>query len=90
MLQPSSKNTGVFFSQYTTGTFKEGSFSKKKLKRKAMKKQVHDPGGPGSAVARKKNKRRCRVHKKRKRKRSKNGRPYVEGGKKDDRTTRLW
>jgi len=55
-----------------------------------MKKQVDDPGGPGSPAARKKNKKQCRVRKKRKIRRTEEGRPYVEGGKKDTCTTRWW
>jgi len=54
-----------------------------------MEKHVHDPGGPGSQAARK-NKKQCRVQKKRKRRRTERERPYVEGGKKDDCTTRRW
>jgi len=74
--------------QYITEGFKERS-SSKKTKRKAMEKHVHDPGGPGSQAARK-NKKQCRVQKKRKRRRTERERPYVEGGKKDDCTTRRW
>jgi len=56
MLQPSNKNTGVFFRCIQQEPSKRVLSQKKKLKRKAMKKQVHDPGGPGSAAARKKTK----------------------------------
>jgi len=52
-----------------------------------MKKQVDDPGGPVSLAARK-NEKQCRVRKKRRRKRTEGERSYVEGGKKDDCTTR--
>jgi hypothetical protein len=52
-----------------------------------MKKQVDDPGGPVSLAARK-NEKQCLVRKKRKRGRTEGGRSYVEGGKKDDCTTR--
>jgi hypothetical protein len=55
MFPPSSKNTGVFFRSIQQKPSKR-VLSQKKLKRKAMKKQVHDPGGPGSAAARKKTK----------------------------------
>jgi hypothetical protein len=66
----------------------ERSFSKKQ-KRKAMKKQVGDPGGPGSPAVRKKTKTVLIPEEKEEKKKQK-GRPYVEGGKKDNCTTRWW
>jgi len=53
-----------------------------------MKKKVHDPGGPGSQAARKN--KNSAESKKRKIRRTERERPYVEGGKKDDCTTRRW
>jgi len=56
-----------------------------------MKKQVHDPGGALAPAARKKKtKKPYGIQKKRKRGRTESGRPYVEGGKKDNCTTRWW
>jgi len=62
---------------------------------KKQKKESYEKASPRSwrprvAGCQKKYKKQCRVQKKRKRKRSKRGRPYVEGGKKDDCTTRRW
>jgi hypothetical protein len=44
----------------------------------------------GRRLPDKKNEKQCRVQKKRKRRRTEMGRPYVEGCKKDDSTTRWW
>jgi len=69
---------------------KRALFQKKLRKRKVVKKQLDDPGSPGSSAARKKNEKQCRVQKKRKRRGTERGRPCVEDGQKDDCTTRRW
>jgi hypothetical protein len=58
-------------------------------KRKFLEKQVEDPGRQVSPAARKKQK-KGRVQKTRKRRGTETGRPYVEGGEKDDCATRWW
>ena len=54
-----------------------------------MKKQVDDPGGPGSPAARKKQKTLPSPVEKEEKKKQR-GRPYVDRGNKVDSTTGWW
>ena len=88
MFHPQISLVNCFFAVYYIRV-QRAFFFKKLKKRKPMKKQVDDPGGPGSPAARKKQKTvPSRVEKEEKKNRK--GRPYVEGGKKDNCTTIWW
>jgi len=76
--------------QYITEGFKERSFSKKKQNKESCEKASSRSWRPRVAGCWRKNKKQCPFQKKRKRKRSKRGRPYVEGSKKDGCSTRRW
>jgi hypothetical protein len=78
----------IVLSQYITEAFKELSFSKKKLKKESYEKASRRSWRPRVVGCQKKNKKLCRVQKKRKRRRTERRRLSVEGGKKDECTTR--
>jgi len=56
LFETSNKSSQVFFAVYNRRVHRALFFKKKTKKRKAMKKQVDAPGGPGSPAARDKQK----------------------------------
>ena len=89
LFETSNKSSQVFFVVYSRRV-RTAFVRKKKQKKESYEKASPRSWRPRVAGCQKKYKKLCRVQKNRKRKRSKRGRPYVEGGKKDDCTTRRW
>jgi len=79
----------VFLAAYTTSVQRAFLFKKNK-KRKDMKKQVHDLGGPVSPAARKKKQKTVPIPEEKEEKKKQKVKSYVEAGKKDNCTTRWW
>jgi hypothetical protein len=82
LFETSNKSSQVFFVVYSRRVRTAFVCKKKNKKRNAMKKQVHDPGGPGSPAARKNTKNSAESRRKGREKEAKGGGPTLKAARK--------